>query len=382
MASIFYSEQAPRSLSGAVVELDWTLVVLLCLAGGAGVAMLYSVADGSWSPWAMQHAIRFAAGLVLMMGLALINPRLWMMAAYPAWGGTMVLLIAVELFGANRMGAQRWLDLGPVSMQPSEFMKVALVLALARYYHGLSPERARSILGTLIPLLLIAAPAALIAHQPDLGTAVLLVLTGGAVVFLAGLNWWVVMLAVAAVAVAAPLSLEFVLHDYQRERVFTFLNPEADPMGAGYQILQSKIALGSGGAWGKGFLAGTQSHLNFLPEKHTDFIFTTIGEEFGLAGGLFILGLYAMIAARAGWIAVNCRSQFSRLAVTGITTTFVLYVLINVAMVAGLAPVVGVPLPLISYGGTVMLSVMAGFGIILSAQINRSQRLEQTRALL
>lgn len=382
MASIFYSEQAPRSIGGAIADLDWTLVTLLCLTGGVGVAMLYSVSGSAWSPYAIQHGLRLGVMLAMALLLAMVNPRLWMMAAYPAWAGAMGLLVAVEAFGATRMGAQRWLDLGPVSIQPSEFMKIALVLALARYYHGLTPERARSVVGSIIPLVLIAAPAALIAHQPDLGTAVLLVLTGGAVVFLAGVNWWLILVAVAAILIAGPLAFEFVLHDYQRERVFTFLNPEGDPSGAGYQILQSKIALGSGGFWGKGYLEGTQSLLDFLPEKHTDFIFTTIGEEFGMAGGLFVLGLYAMIAARTGYIAMTCRSQFSRLTVLGITATFIFYVLINVAMVVGLAPVVGVPLPLISYGGTVMMSVMAGFGIILSAQINRSRRLEQTRALL
>jgi len=382
MASIFYSEPAPRSIGGAIQEIDWTLVTLLCLTGGAGVAMLYSVTGGSWSPWAIQHGVRISIMMLMALVLAMVNPRIWMMAAYPAWAATMILLVGVELFGDNRMGAQRWLQLGPVSMQPSEFMKIALVLALARYYHGLEAERARTLLGALIPLVLILAPAALIAHQPDLGTAVLLVLTGSAVVFLAGINWRVVLIALALVAVAAPLAFEFVLHDYQRVRVFTFLDPESDPAGAGYQIMQSKIALGSGGGWGKGYLAGTQSQLGFLPERHTDFIFTTIGEEFGLAGGLFILGLYAMIAGRTGHIAMSCRSQFSRLVVAGISATFVFYVLINVAMVVGLAPVVGVPLPLISYGGTVMMSVMAGFGIILSCQINRTQRLEQSRALL
>jgi rod shape determining protein RodA len=382
MTTAFYTEQAPRSIGGAIVDLDWTLVTLLCLAGGTGVAMLYSVAGGSWTPYALQHGLRFGATLGGALVLATVNPRLWMMVAYPAWAGTMVLLVGVELFGATRMGGQRWLDLGVVTLQPSEFMKIALVLALARYYHGLSPERARSLIGSIIPLVLIAAPAALIAHQPDLGTAVLLALTGAAVVFLAGISWWFILLALAAVAVAVPLAYEFVLHDYQRARIFTFLNPESDPSDAGYQILQSKIALGSGGTWGKGYLEGTQSLLKFLPENHTDFIFTTIGEEFGLAGGLFVLGLYAMIAARAGYIALQCRSHFSRLVVLGIASTFVFYVLINIAMVAGLAPVVGVPLPLVSYGGTIMMSVMAGFGIILSAQVNRAKRLEQTRALL
>ncbi len=380
--AIFSSESAPRNIGGAVVELDWTLVTLLCLAGGMGVAMLYSVAGGSWTPWAAAHALRFLLALGIMLALAMINPRIWMAAAYPAWAATMVLLIAVELFGFVGGGAQRWLSLGPLSMQPSEFMKIALVLALARYYHGLSPERARSVLGAIIPLVLILAPAALIARQPDLGTAVLLVLTGVTVIFLAGLNWWVILIGVAGIAVSVPVVFEFVLHDYQRERVFSFFDPESDPLGAGYQLMQSKIALGSGGVWGKGYLEGTQSALNFLPEKHTDFIFTTIGEEFGMAGGLFVLALYGMITLRAGQIAVSCRSQFNRLAVTGIAATFVFYVLINIAMVIGLAPVVGVPLPLISYGGTIMLSVMAGFGIILSAQINRGQRLEQTRALL
>ncbi len=382
MTTAFMGSSRPRGLTGFLHDFDWSLVALLCLLGAVGVGMLYSVADGGWSPWAVNHAIRFALGLVVMMIAALINIRFWMAIAYPAWAGVMVLLIGVELFGNTAMGAQRWLDVGPMHVQPSEFMKLALVLALARYYHGLSAERASSVISLVIPAFLISAPVLLILKQPDLGTAALIILGGATVVFLAGINWKAIGLAALGAAVALPLFYQFGLHDYQRSRIFTFLNPEADPMGEGYQILQSKIALGSGGVWGKGYVQGTQAQLDFLPEKHTDFIFTMLGEEFGLIGGLFVLTLYALVAARMVMIATACRNQFSRLAVAGIAATFVAFVMINIAMVTGLAPVVGVPLPLISYGGTVILTMMAGFGIALSAHLSRGRELDKSRSLL
>lgn len=372
----------PRGVVAFLHNFDWTLVAMLLLLGGVGVAMLYSVAEGSWAPWAVRQAIRFSLGVGLMMFAALVDIRLWMAAAYPAWAGVMLLLLGVEFFGDLAMGAERWLQIGPIRIQPSEFMKLALVLALARYYHGLSPERARSLVGLIPPAILIGAPMLLILRQPDLGTAVLIGLTGVIIVFLAGLNWWVISLSAIGAAIAAPLFYTFGLHDYQRSRIFTFLNPEADPMGEGYQILQSKIALGSGGVWGKGYMQGTQAQLDFLPEKHTDFIFTMLGEEFGLMGGLFVLVLYALISARLIMIATGCRNQFSRLAVAGIAATFVSYVFINIAMVTGLAPVVGVPLPLISYGGTVIITVMAGFGIVLSAHLGRGRELDRSRSFV
>ena len=283
----------------------------------------------------------------------------------------LLLLVAVELVGDVRMGAQRWLDLGFISFQPSEIMKVGIVLALARFYHGVSADNARLSWWLLVPAAMIAAPVLLVAHQPDLGTAMLIALTGGAIVVLAGLSWKVIGTAVVGFLVSIPPLVMFVLHDYQRQRVMTFLNPESDPSGSGYHILQSKIALGSGGFFGKGYGLGSQSQLNFLPEKHTDFIFATLAEEFGFLGCASVLALYAAVIFMALRTAALAHSHFGRLAASGVTATFTLYVLINGAMVMGLAPVVGVPMPLLSYGGTVMMTVMIGFGLVQSVRVHR-----------
>jgi len=367
-----FRDTVPRGFRDKLYELNWALVLLLTLLGAAGVGMLYSVADGAWDPWAIRHATRFAAGFGIMLVAALFPPRFWMGTAYPIYLGALTLLVGVEFFGETIQGSQRWLDVGPIRLQPSEVMKVALVLALARFYHDLPADKVNSPFGLLTPLFLIGVPAALILHQPDLGTTVLLIATGVVIVFLSGLSWKIIAGAMGMAAVGIPLLLRFGLEDYQRARILTFLNPEDDPMGAGYQILQSKIALGSGGLTGKGFMEGTQSHLNYLPEKQTDFIFTMLGEEFGLVGGLAILGIYALVLANAVAIATSCKSKFHRLLVMGIATTFALYVFINTGMVTGMLPVVGVPLPLISYGGTVMLTVLFGFGLILGAHIHRN----------
>jgi len=282
-----------------------------------------------------------------------------------------LMLVAVELVGDTRMGATRWLDLGFMSFQPSEVMKVGIALALARFYHGISAENARLSWWLLIPAAMIAAPVLLVAHQPDLGTAMLIALTGAAVVVLAGLSWRIIGAAVVAFVVAVPIMVMFVLHDYQRARVMTFLDPESDPSGSGYHILQSKIALGSGGFFGKGYGLGSQSQLNFLPEKHTDFIFATLAEEFGFLGCALVLALFAAVIFMALRTASLAHSHFGRLAAAGVTATFTLYVLINGAMVMGLAPVVGVPMPLLSYGGTVMLTVMIGWGLVQSVRVHR-----------
>ena len=367
-----FRDTVPRGFRAKLYELNWALVLLLVLLGAAGVGMLYSVADGAWDPWAIRHATRFAVGMGVMVVAALFPPRFWIGTAYPIYLGALALLIGVELFGVTIGGSQRWLDIGPIRVQPSEIMKIALVLALARFYHDLPADKVNGPFGLLTPLFLIGAPAALIVHQPDLGTTVLLVATGAVIVFLSGLSWKIIA-GGAALAVAGAIGLiRFGLEDYQRQRILTFLNPEEDPMGAGYQILQSKIALGSGGFTGKGFLEGTQSHLNYLPEKQTDFIFTMLGEEFGFVGGIAVLIVYALVLANAVAIATSCKSKFLRLVVMGVATTFALYVFINTGMVTGMLPVVGVPLPLISYGGTVMLTVLFGFGLILGAHIHRN----------
>jgi rod shape determining protein RodA len=348
----------------------WLFVLLLCLVAGVGAAMLYSAANGSIQPWASRHCARFAVALVLMIVIAVTDVRLWLRHAYSLYALALCLLGAVELAGSVGMGAQRWIDLGVINLQPSELMKVALVLALARYFHGAGSDDVGRPLKLIPPLALVAAPVALVLKQPDLGTALMLAIASGALFFAAGVRLWMFAGVMACGLAAAPVAWQF-LHRYQRQRVLTFLDPESDPLGSGYHILQSKIALGSGGMFGKGFIQGTQSHLNFLPEKQTDFIFTMLAEEMGLIGAAALIGLYTLILIYCFAIALAARNQFGRLLTTGITTTFFLYIFINMAMVMGLIPVVGVPLPLISYGGTAVVTIMIGFGLILSVHVHR-----------
>ncbi|MDP3660128.1 rod shape-determining protein RodA [Phenylobacterium sp.] len=352
-------------------EIDWFFCLVLCLIAGAGALMLFSIAGSSWEPWAAKHMIRFGLCFALMVVLALVDLRVWFALAYPIYGLGLVLLVAVEAVGDVSMGAQRWLNLGFVRLQPSEIMKIGIVLALARFYHGLSGKKAHLSWWLLIPATLIAVPVALVMHQPDLGTAMLIALTGVAVVIMAGLSWRVILAGVVAAAMAIPPLVMFVLHDYQRKRVLTFLDPESDPSGSGYHILQSKIALGSGGLLGKGYGLGSQSQLNFLPEKQTDFIFATLAEEFGFVGCVTVLALYAAVIFMALRTSYVGHSHFGRLGAAGVTATFTLYVLINGAMVMGMAPVVGVPMPLLSYGGTVLLTVMIGFGLVQAVRVHR-----------
>jgi rod shape determining protein RodA len=352
-------------------EIDWIFCLTLCLVAGAGGVMQFSIAGSSWTPWAAPQLIRFVVFFGFMVVLALVDLRVWFALAYPVYGIGFLLLIAVDLVGHNALGAQRWLQLGPIQIQPSEIMKVGLVLALARFYHGASGRTARLSWWLLWPAFLILAPVALVAKQPDLGTGLLILMTGGVVMILAGLSWKIIGAGVLGAAAMIPPAIMFGLHGYQRQRLLTFLNPESDLSGSGYHIQQSKIALGSGGLLGKGYGLGSQSQLNFLPEKQTDFIFSTLAEEFGFVGCVSILLLYAAIIFMALRTAYLSHSHFGRLAAAGITVTFALYVLINGAMVMGLAPVVGVPMPLLSYGGTVMLTVMVGFGLVLSVRVHR-----------
>jgi rod shape determining protein RodA len=352
-------------------EIDWTFCAALVLIAVAGGVMMFSIAGSSLTPWAINHITRFGLCFAMMIVLAMASPRVWFAVAYPVYVVALLLLVAVEVVGDTSMGAQRWLDLGFIRFQPSEIMKVGIVLALARFYHGASAQTARFSWWLLVPALLIGAPVLLVAHQPDLGTAMLIALTGAAIMVLAGLSWKIIGAIVLAAGAAIPPFVLFVLHDYQRQRVLTFMNPESDPSGSGYHIMQSMIALGSGGLLGKGYGLGSQSQLNFLPEKHTDFIFATLAEEFGFAGCLSVLVLYGVVIFMALRIAAIAHSHFARLAAAGVTATFALYVLINGAMVMGLAPVVGVPMPLLSYGGTVMLTVMIGFGLVQSVRVHR-----------
>jgi rod shape determining protein RodA len=352
-------------------QVDWTLCLLLTIIAGIGAVMLYSIAGGSWSPWAARHLALYGICFLAMIALATVNLRVWFALAYPVYGLGVLMLLAVAVVGHSTMGAQRWLDIGPIRIQPSEVIKIGLVMALARFYHGLSARRARWSWWLLIPAALIGAPAALVAHQPDLGTAVLIAATGGTMMILAGLSLRAVGVGLLGVGAAVPLAFAFVLKAYQKARLLTFLHPEADRSGAGYHIIQSEIALGSGGLLGKGLGLGTQSQLNFLPEKSTDFIFASMAEELGFLGCVTVLALYAAVIFVTLRAAAIAHSHFGRLAAAGVTVTFALCVLINGAMVMGLAPVVGVPMPLLSFGGTVMITMMAGFALVLSVRVHR-----------
>ncbi len=358
------------TLGRKLLSINWLLIILIVLVAGVGFAMLYSAAGGDVDPWAKRQMIRFGVALGIMIVVATIDIRLWLRYAYALYFLSLALLVAVEFMGHVGMGAQRWISLGFINLQPSELMKICLILALARFYHASAMEDIGRITRLFIPLALMAAPTVLILRQPDLGTAIMMAITGAAVLFLAGVRLWKFALVGVAGLAAAPIAWQF-LHAYQKKRVLTFLNPETDPLGAGYHIIQSKIALGSGGLMGKGFMQGPQSHLHFLPEMQTDFIFTMLAEEFGLIGAVGLILLYAVIVVYGTVIAVRCRNQFGRLVAGGLTTSFFLYVFINIAMVTGLIPVVGVPLPLVSYGGTVMMTIMIGFGLIIGVGVHR-----------
>lgn len=370
MAQADIRNQRSLTFAERVLRLNWLVILLICGIGAAGITMLLSAAGGSVEPWAHRQAIHFGIGLVLMLAVSVTDIRLWLRLAYAFYGLTFVLLVGVELLGATVMGAQRWVDLGVVQAQPSELMKAALILALARYFHGISLDDMRRVRVLVPPVLMILAPAALVLRQPDLGTAVLLVLCGTVMLFLAGLKPWKLGAAVAAALATVPIAWQF-LRDYQKARVLTFFDPESDPLGTGYHIIQSKIALGSGGVLGKGYLKGTQSHLNFLPEKQTDFIFTMVAEEYGFLGAGFVLLLYFSIATCGIVISVRSENHFGRLLGMGVTVTFFFHVFFNIAMVMGLLPVVGLPLPLMSYGGSAMVSLMLGFGFLICVHVHR-----------
>ena len=359
------------SLKEKLFNISFSYVLFIVILAGIGVVMLYSAANGSWSPWALKQGIRFMMGLGVMLVLAMIDIRLIMRYSYVFYFFTLLLLLYVEIKGSIGMGAQRWINLGFFKLQPSELMKIALVLVLARYFHGSNLQTIESVKGLITPLLLTLFPAFLVLTQPDLGTALMLIFSAGVIFFAVGVQMWKFGIVLLGAIITAPIAWNL-LHEYQQDRVLTFLNPERDPLGAGYHIIQSKIALGSGGVFGKGFLKGTQSHLNFLPEKHTDFIFTMLSEEFGMVGAVCVVILCMLIIAYSYSFAYKSSSYFGKLAAIGLATNFFLYVFINMAMVLGLIPVVGVPLPLISYGGTVIISVMASFGIILSVYIHRN----------
>ncbi len=365
-------------LTTKLFQISWIYVLLLCALAAVGYAALYSAAGGSPEPYASKQAIRFAFGLVMMLCVAMVDIRIIARLAWPLYGVALALLLLVLRMGHVGKGAQRWVELGGIQLQPSELMKIALVLALAAWFHRATWERMGNPLFLLPPAVAVLIPVGLILKEPNLGTAVITGLVGASIFLAAGVRWWKMALVVLPVPFAAKIAVGY-LHDYQRARIETFLNPESDPLGAGYNIQQSKIALGSGGMWGKGYLQGTQAHLNFLPEKQTDFIFTMLAEEFGFAGCLALLALLLLIVLGAMVIALRCRHQFGRLVALGIAVNFFLYVAVNVAMVMGAIPVGGVPLPLVSYGGSASLTVMFGFGVLMSVHVHRDVEFKDRR---
>ena len=351
-------------------NISWVYVALLCALAAVGYAALYSAAGGSPEPFASRHVLRFGFGLILMLSLALVDIRVIARLSWPTYVLALVLLVLVARAGHVGKGAQRWLELGGLQLQPSELMKIALVMVLASWFHRASFARMGNPLFLLPPLLAVLVPVGLIIKEPNLGTALITALLGAAMFFAAGVRWWQLVLVGVPVPFAAKLAYNH-LHDYQKARIDTFFHPEADPLGAGYNIIQSKIALGSGGLWGRGYLQGTQGHLDFLPEKQTDFIFTMIGEEFGFVGSVAVMGLLLLIVLGAMIIALRCRHQYGRLLAFGIACNFFLYVFVNLAMVMGVIPVGGVPLPLVSHGGSATITVMFGMGLLMSAYVHR-----------
>jgi rod shape determining protein RodA len=354
--------------------INWGLVILIVLFACVGFTALYSAAGGNFEPWAGKQMSRFFVFLLGMIVIALVDIKIWYRLAYPLYGVCLVLLVVVDVMGHIGMGAQRWINLGFIQLQPSELMKICVVLALAKYFHSASSEDMKNLRFLLLGLSLLVGPFILVATQPDLGTATVITAVGIAMFFLAGAPLWIFLAGFAVVCAALPTGW-MLLHDYQKKRVLTFLDPDRDPLGAGYHITQSKIALGSGGWEGKGFLKGTQSHLNFLPEKQTDFIFTLWVEEWGFFGGIFIIALIALILSYGAWISLRCRHAFGRLLAFGLMVNFSVYCFVNIAMVMGLIPVVGVPLPMVSYGGTAMLAVIIGFGLMICCNVHKDVKL-------
>ena len=357
--------------------MNWGLVLLLVAAASIGFLMLYSVAGGQWDPWASAQIKRFGLGLALMFMVAMIPIWFWRNVSVVAYIGSLILLIVVAYFGSVGMGAQRWIDLGFMRLQPSELCKITLVMVLAAYYDWLPAERVSNPIWVIFPIILILIPVGMVVTQPDLGTSLLLLFGGGAMMFLAGVHWayFVSVIAMGAGGIVAIFQSRGqtwqLLNDYQYRRIDTFLDPASDPLGAGYHITQSKIALGSGGWAGRGLMQGTQTRLNFLPEKHTDFIFTTLAEELGFIGGMSLLVIYLLILAFCWISAAQNKDRFSTLLIMGVGVTFFLFFAVNMSMVMGLAPVVGVPLPLVSYGGSAMLVLMGAFGLVQSAHVHR-----------
>ena len=356
-----------------LAQLPWRIILLVLAIGGFGLVVLYSAAGGSITPWARGNGIKLVVFLLAAIAASRVPEAVWKAAAWPVYGALLVALFGVEVLGHVSGGSQRWLDLGFIRLQPSELMKVAIVLAVARFYDMMPAAEIRGWTAVVGPGVLIGVPFALVMLQPDLGTALMIGAGGVTVMFLAGVPLRLFVGGAVAVAVAAPLAVTFLLHDYQRNRVLIFLDPESDPLGTGYHISQSKIAIGSGGLWGKGFLNGTQSHLDYLPEGHTDFVFATMAEEWGLVGGCLLILAFILVVRWGVEVGQRAGSRFAKLTAAGLATTIFFYVAINLSMVMGLAPVVGIPLPLVSFGGSAQMTVLLCLAILMS--IDRQNRL-------
>ena len=352
-----------------IKNLNYLLIFLLILISFIGAAGLYSAADGSYQPWASKHLVRFYIFLLMAIVISMIDVKLIYKYSYLLFILSLLLLISVEIIGVLGKGATRWIKFFGFSIQPSEFVKITIILSLAKFYHDIKFENIKKISYLFFPFLILGIPFIFVVIQPDLGTSLSILMLGVFILFLAGIRLWKFILGFLVAVISIPVFLQYI-KPYQRDRIISFLNPESDPLGQGYQLIQSKIALGSGGATGKGFLQGTQSYLEYLPEKQTDFIFTLMGEEFGFLGTIFIIFLFILLIAVCYFISLKCFHTFGRILALGVASNIFIYVFLNIAMVSGLMPVVGIPLPLISYGGSVMLSIMISIGLVLNVELN------------
>lgn len=364
---LFKRDQILKSLQ----KINPLFVITLLSITIIDLFILYSAAGGNLLPWSLKQGLFFVIFIPCMLIVAILNIELIYRYSYLLYGVNIVCLLVMLLVGHTAMGATRWLHLGPITFQPSEPMKLSLVLALARYFHDINYERANDFYKLIIPLVMILLPAGLIIEQPDLGTATVMIAIGAAIIFISGIETYKCVLIAVLIAIAAPIGWHEFLHDYQKKRIINFLNPEFDPQGSGYNVIQSKIAIGSGGLTGRGFLNGTQGQLEFLPEKQTDFIFTMLTEEFGFLGGFLLILLYTILIAIGFWIAFSVNTNFNRIVAYGISTFFFFHVFINIAMSMGMLPVVGIPLPLMSYGGTITATTLLSFGVLLNMEINK-----------
>jgi rod shape determining protein RodA len=358
------------SISQKFYHLNLPLISLITILASIGFLMLYSAAGGGFYPWFIRQAGFFILFFPIMIFIAITDLKIWFKLSYIFYLLALSLVIIVDIMGHNAMGATRWFRLGPLTIQPSEIMKICTIFALARYFHKVELSHIANLKTLVIALIIIFLPAFFIFHQPDLGTAAILSLVGIFILFVVGVNISYFIIIGGAILVAIPFAWHFLLYEYQKKRVLTFINPNNDPLGSGYNIIQSKIAIGSGGIFGKGYLDGTQGQLDFLPEKQTDFIFTMLCEELGFIGGMFTIAIYFAIIILCIRIALKTKHQFGRLMVMGVVSIFFIHMFVNMGMVMGLIPVVGAPLPFISYGGTILSSMMIGFGLVLNIDLN------------